>query len=76
MKIWGYWATLGWSILAFLAGQFVGFGVLLWLRRGDWDSLLLTSFDGVVVTIFCDSAAKYLSESFWQEMDSEAENWP
>jgi cysteine synthase B len=32
--------------------------------------------DGVVVTIFCDSAAKYLSESFWQEMDSEAENWP
>jgi cysteine synthase B len=32
--------------------------------------------DGVVVTIFCDSASKYLSESFWQEMDSEAENWP
>jgi membrane protease YdiL (CAAX protease family) len=52
MKIWGYWATLGWSILAFLAGQFVGFGALLWVRRGDWDSLLLTSFDGVLVTIF------------------------
>jgi cysteine synthase B len=32
--------------------------------------------DGVVVTIFCDSASKYLSESFWTEMDSEAENWP
>ena len=32
--------------------------------------------DGVVVTIFCDSAAKYLSESFWQESISEAENWP
>src|SRR3954468_6575362 len=32
--------------------------------------------EGVVVTIFCDSAAKYLSESFWQEMDSQAENWP
>jgi cysteine synthase B len=32
--------------------------------------------EGVVVTIFCDSAAKYLSESFWQEMDSEAANWP
>jgi cysteine synthase B len=31
--------------------------------------------EGVVVTIFCDSAAKYLSESFWQET-SEAENWP
>jgi len=32
--------------------------------------------DGVVVTIFCDSAAKYLSEPFWQELNSEAENWP
>ena len=31
--------------------------------------------EGVVVTIFCDSAAKYLSESFGQET-SEAENWP
>jgi cysteine synthase B len=31
--------------------------------------------EGVVVTIFCDSAAKYLSESFWNE-SSEAENWP
>jgi S-sulfo-L-cysteine synthase (O-acetyl-L-serine-dependent) len=30
--------------------------------------------EGVVVTIFCDSAAKYLSESFWQE-STEAENW-
>jgi cysteine synthase B len=29
---------------------------------------------GVVVTIFCDSAAKYLSESFWQEVDIEAED--
>jgi cysteine synthase B len=31
---------------------------------------------GVVVTIFCDSASKYLSESFWQDTISEAENWP
>jgi cysteine synthase B len=30
--------------------------------------------EGLVVTIFCDSAAKYLSESFWQS-DCEAENW-
>src|SRR4029077_13470787 len=52
MKIWGYWTTLGWSILAFLAGQFVGFGALLWRGRGDWDSLLQTPFDGVLVTIF------------------------
>jgi len=52
MKIWGYWTTLGWSIVAFLVGQFVGFGVLLWLRRGDWDSILQTPFDGVLVTLF------------------------
>ncbi len=32
--------------------------------------------DGVVATIFCDSAAKYLSESFWDEIASEGENWP
>ncbi|HEX4123160.1 MAG TPA: cysteine synthase family protein [Tepidisphaeraceae bacterium] len=31
---------------------------------------------GVVVTIFCDSAAKYLSEEFWSESLTEAENWP
>ena len=52
MKIWGYWTTLGWSIVAFLLGQFVGFSVLLWLRGGDWDSILQTPFDGVLVTIF------------------------
>ena len=32
--------------------------------------------DAVVVTVFSDSAAKYLSEDFWTETDSEAENWP
>jgi len=52
MKIWGYWATLGWSIIAFLFGQFVGFSVLLWMRGGNWDSVLQTQFDGVLVTIF------------------------
>jgi uncharacterized protein len=52
MKVWGYWTTLGWSIVAFLVGQFVGFGVLLWLRGGDWDSVLQTAFDGVLITIF------------------------
>jgi len=52
MKIWGYWTTLGWSIVAFLVGQFAGFGFLLWLRGGDWDSVLQTPFDGVLVTIF------------------------
>lgn len=31
---------------------------------------------GVVVTIFCDSASKYLSESFWTEASSHAEILP
>jgi cysteine synthase B len=30
--------------------------------------------EGVVVTIFCDSAAKYMSEDFWST--GEAEIWP
>jgi S-sulfo-L-cysteine synthase (O-acetyl-L-serine-dependent) len=32
--------------------------------------------DAVIVTIFADSAAKYLSDRWWQEVQSEAENWP
>jgi cysteine synthase B len=34
--------------------------------------------EGVVVTIFCDSASKYLSESFWRESlnNNDAEIWP
>jgi membrane protease YdiL (CAAX protease family) len=51
-KYWGYWATLGWIVLAFLTGQFVGFGVLLWLRAGSWNAILETPFDGVLVTLF------------------------
>ncbi|HEY7088114.1 MAG TPA: cysteine synthase family protein [Tepidisphaeraceae bacterium] len=30
----------------------------------------------VVVTIFSDSAAKYLSEEFWHDINYQAENWP
>jgi membrane protease YdiL (CAAX protease family) len=51
-KAWGYWATLGWAVLAFLAGQFIGFGLLLWLRAGVWNSILTTPFDGTLVTLF------------------------
>jgi hypothetical protein len=52
MRIWGYWATLGWAFLAFLVGQFAALVVLLWLRIGDLNSLLATPFDGVSVTLF------------------------
>ncbi len=52
MRICGYWTTLGWAVLAFLAGQFLGFGLLLWLRAGTWNTVLQTPFDGVLVTLF------------------------
>jgi len=52
MRIWGYWATLGWAFLAFVAGQFVSLVLLLWLRIGDLNSLLATPFDGISVTLF------------------------
>jgi cysteine synthase B len=32
--------------------------------------------DSVVVTIGCDSAAKYLSDRWWTETAHDAENWP
>jgi membrane protease YdiL (CAAX protease family) len=51
-KTWGYGATLGWGVLAFLAGQFVGFGLLMLLHSGSWNSILETPFDGVLVTLF------------------------
>src|SRR5208283_813542 len=52
MRIWGYWATLGWGFLAFLVGQFAALAVLVWLRIGDLSSLLATPFDGVSVALF------------------------
>ncbi len=52
MKIWGYWATLGWAFLAFLVGQFVALAVLVWVRFSDLNSLLAVPFDGSMVTVF------------------------
>lgn len=51
MKIWGYWATLGWTVLAFLAGQLIAFALLVW-SRGELNSLLATPFDGRMISIF------------------------
>jgi uncharacterized protein len=52
MKIWGYWTTLGWAVLAFLVGQFVALGLVVWLRAGDWSAILETPFDGTLITLF------------------------
>ena len=52
MRIWGYWATLGWAFLAFVAGQFIALAVLLWFRFSDLNSIVTTPFDGATVTLF------------------------
>ena len=52
MKIWGYWATLGWALLAFVASQFLALAVLVLLRISDLDSLVNAPFDGKMVTLF------------------------
>jgi uncharacterized protein len=52
MRIWGYWATLGWAFLAFLVGQFAALAVLVWWRIGDLNALLATPFDGAMITLF------------------------
>src|ERR1700683_1626656 len=52
MKIWGYWATFGWSVLAFVVGQFLSLAALVWWRINDLDTILITPFDGKSVTLF------------------------
>jgi uncharacterized protein len=52
MKVWGYWATLGWALLAFLVGQFVALALLVWWRIGNVNAVLDVPFDGIAVTLF------------------------
>ncbi len=52
MRIWGYWATFGWALLAFLVGQFVALAVLVWWRVGELNTLLDVPFDGIAVALF------------------------
>jgi CAAX protease family protein len=52
MRIWGYWATLGWAFLAFIGSQFIALALLLLLRLSDLNSLLASPFDGATVTLF------------------------
>lgn len=52
MKTWGYWTTLGWAVLAFMVGQFIGFAAVLWLHAGAWTTIVQTPYDGVLVTLF------------------------
>lgn len=52
MRIWGYWATLGWAVLAFFGGQFVALAVVLALHVGSLDVLMANPFDGILVSLF------------------------
>jgi uncharacterized protein len=51
-KTWGYWATLGWAVLAFAAGQLVALVAIVVWRAGALSSLLETPYDGRFVTLF------------------------
>ena len=52
MRIWGYWATFGWALLAFFVGQFAALAVLVWWRIGDLNTVLDVPFDGIAVALF------------------------
>jgi membrane protease YdiL (CAAX protease family) len=52
MRVWGYWATFGWALLAFLVGQFVALAVLVWWRIGDVNAVIDVPFDGIAVALF------------------------
>ena len=56
MRIWGYWATLGWAFLAFVASQLLALAILALLRISDLDTLVNAPFDGRLVTIFIVTA--------------------
>ncbi len=51
MKIWGYWATLGWSVLAYFAGQVAATAIVLWWQQGDLAVLVRTPYDGATVAL-------------------------
>jgi uncharacterized protein len=46
-----YLKTLGWGILAFLAGQLVASGAVLWWWHGDLLGMQAAQYDGATVTI-------------------------
>jgi len=50
MKVWGYAATLGWAVLAFLVGQIVAVAAYILWHPGSLQVLMATPYDGVMVT--------------------------
>jgi uncharacterized protein len=52
VKIWGYWATSVWAVVAFLAGQCLAVAAVLLWWPASLNSLLTTTYDGELVTLF------------------------
>jgi len=50
MRIWGYWATLGWALLSFSVGQIAGLAAYIWWRPGSFSVMMATPFDGAFIT--------------------------
>ncbi len=50
MKIWGYWATLGWAVLALVVGQIAGAAAFIWWRATSVNAVMATPYDGVFLT--------------------------
>lgn len=52
MRIWGYGATFGWAVLAFLIGQFVALVTMLGWAQTNLHALVVTPYDGALITLF------------------------
>lgn len=48
---WGYWATLGWAVLAFVVSLVVTAGVLQWLHLSPAAIPTRRSYDGATITV-------------------------
>jgi uncharacterized protein len=46
-----YLKTLGWGVLAFLAGQLAASGAVIWWWHGDFQAMQASQYDGATVTI-------------------------
>ena len=46
-----YLATSGWAFLAFLAGQLVASGAVIWWWHGDFPAMQAAQYDGATVTL-------------------------
>ncbi len=51
MRPWGYWATLGWALLAFLVSEFAALTIAMAWQPDALDTLVATPYDGVLLAL-------------------------